>query len=164
MTSRPSVFLLALALAAPLFAGTGVASYRKSQLSDQFLSEGAAFGDFNKDGKMDVVSGPYWYAGPDFKQRHEIYPASVYDPLKYSENFFAFTRDFNGDGWADVLILGFPGVDASWFENPGEKGGAWRRHVVYLPVDNESPTFADVLGKGQPALVCMSGGRIGYVT
>ena len=161
---RSASLLLALTLAAPVFAGTGVASYRKFQLSDQFLSEGAAFGDFNKDGKMDVVSGPYWYAGPDFKQRHELYPASVYDPLKYSENFFAFTHDFNGDTWPDILVLGFPGVDASWYENPGEKGGAWRRHVVYLPVDNESPTFADLLGKGQPALLCTSAGRIGYVT
>ena len=25
--------------------------------------------DFNRDGKMDVVSGPYWYAGPEFRQR-----------------------------------------------------------------------------------------------
>jgi hypothetical protein len=161
---RSASLFLALALAAPVFAAKGVASYRKFQLSDQFFSEGAAFGDFNKDGKMDVVSGPYWYAGPDFKQRHDLYPASVYDPLRYSENFFSFTHDFNADGWSDILVLGFPGVDASWYENPGEKKDGWRRHVVYLPVDNESPTFADLLGKGQPALICTSAGRIGYVT
>ncbi len=161
---RSLLCFLACAVAVPVFANHGVASYRKFQLSDQFFSEGAAFGDFNKDGQTDVVSGPYWYQGPDFKRRHEIYPASVYDPLRYSENFFAFTHDFNGDGWSDVLVLGFPGVDASWYENPGEKSGAWRRHVVYLPVDNESPTFADLLGKGQPALICTSAGRIGYAT
>lgn len=33
-----------------------------------------------------------------------------------------------------------------------------------MPVDNESPTFADVLGTGQPVLLCTSGGRIGYAT
>jgi len=38
-----------------------------------FWAEGAAFGDFNKDGKMDVVYGPYWWEGPDFKVRHTIY-------------------------------------------------------------------------------------------
>src|SRR3954467_690802 len=141
-----------------------VHTFEKIQLSDQFFSEGANFGDFNHDGVMDAVSGPYWYEGPEFKARHEIYPAAPYDPLHYSENFFAFTHDFNGDGWTDVLVLGFPGVDASWYENPGERKQPWRRHVVFLPVDNESPTFADVFGKGQPVLLCTANGRIGYAT
>jgi hypothetical protein len=152
-----SLLLLALTASAD-----AMPRYRKLQLSDQFLCEGATFGDFNRDGKMDVVAGPYWYEGPDFKQRHEFYPAAPFDPLKYSDNFFAFAHDFNGDGWTDIFVLGFPGVDASWFENPAGKGTAWRRKVVYLPVDNESPTFGDLLGSGQPALICTSAGRIGY--
>jgi hypothetical protein len=166
-TSR-SAFLLCLCFPclAPALAAAepGVAAYRKFQLSDRFFSEGAAFGDFDRDGAMDVVSGPYWYAGPDFKRRTEFYPAAPFDPLRYSDNFFAFTHDFNGDGWTDILVLGFPGVDASWYENPGANGGAWRRKVVMLPVDNESPTFADLLGTGQPALICTSLGRMGYAT
>ena len=64
----------------------------------------------------------------------------------------------------DIFVLGFPGVDASWYENPAGRGTAWRRKVVYLPVDNESPTFGDLLGKGQPALICTSAGRIGYAS
>src|SRR5438552_378546 len=46
-------------------------TFKKIQLTDKFWSEGATFGDFNHDGKMDVVSGPYWYEGPDFNKRHE---------------------------------------------------------------------------------------------
>ena len=153
---------LPLVLGAALAAETSVATYRKIQLSDQFFSEGAAFGDFNNDGKMDVVSGPFWYEGPDFKRPHEFYPAAPFDPLKYSDNFLAFVHDFNVDGWTDIFVIGFPGVDASWFENPGAKGGAWRRHVVALPVDNESPTFGPLFAKGPPALVYMSGGFLGY--
>ena len=154
-----------LSLPAAVFAGdNAVASYRKLPLDAQFFSEGATFGDFNKDGKLDAASGPYWWEGPDFKIRHEIYPALPFDPLKYSDNFLSFSYDFNGDGWTDYLVLGWPGVDASWYENPGAQGGMWRRRVVFLGVDNESPTLGDLLGKGQPALVCMSGGRIGYAT
>jgi hypothetical protein len=160
--------LLAVALATTLLAATpgiaGVPTYRRSQLSDQFLCEGATFGDFNRDGVMDVVAGPYWYAGPDFKQRHEIYPAAAFDPLRYSDNFFAFVHDFNGDGWPDILVLGFPGVDASWYENPGDKGTVWRRKVVFLPVDNESPTFTPLVAGQPPALICTSAGRMGYAT
>ena len=153
-----------LALSASLCGEPAVAKYRKLPLNDQFFSEGATFGDFNKDGKMDAASGPYWWEGPEFKTRHEYYPALPFDPLSYSDNFLSFSHDFNGDGWTDILVLGWPGIDASWYENPGVGGKMWRRHVVFLPVDNESPTFGDLLGKGQPALICMSAGRIGYAT
>src|SRR6266404_5434814 len=51
--------------------------FKKLQLTDQFWAEGANFGDFNNDHQMDVVSGPFWYEGPDFKKRHEFSPANV---------------------------------------------------------------------------------------
>src|SRR5437660_1758363 len=51
-------------------------SFKKIQLTPYFWSEGANYGDFNHDGKMDVVSGPYWWEGPDFKKRHEYYAAT----------------------------------------------------------------------------------------
>src|SRR5437016_2006382 len=105
MNSRP--ILLASILVLPLTlpaADATLPTYRKLQLSDQFYSEGATFGDFNRDGKMDVVSGPYRYEGPEFKVRHEYYPAAAFDPLKYSDNFFVFAHDFNGDGWTDILV------------------------------------------------------------
>lgn len=151
-------------LAPVLRAAPEAAAYKKLTLSKEFFCEGAAFGDFNKDGQLDVVSGPYWYAGPDFTQRHEIFSPVTFDPLKYSDNFFAFSYDFNADGWTDVFVIGFPGVDASWYQNPGAKGGAWRRYVVALPVDNESPTFTQLFAKGPPSLVCMSAGRLGHAT
>jgi hypothetical protein len=48
-------------------------SFKKQQLEGYYWSEGAMLGDLNKDGKADAVYGPYWWAGPDFKKRHEIY-------------------------------------------------------------------------------------------
>ena len=157
-----------LALCLPLVvtaAENTVAKYRKLTLNDQFFSEGATFGDFNKDGKLDVASGPYWWEGPDFKVQHEYYPALPFDPLKYSDNFLSFSHDFNADGWTDILVLGWPGVDASWYENPAGKSKVWRRHVVFLGVDNESPTFGRLLGENKaPVLLCMHKGRIGYAT
>ena len=140
--------------------------WKKIVLSTTFYSEGANFGDFNHDGKMDVVSGPYWYEGPDFspEKRHEYMPVESFKPdNQYSNNFFAFSYDFNGDGWDDILIIGFPGKEAAWYENPKGKEGHWVKHVIYDNVDDESPTFGDLFKNGKPVIVCCSHGYIGYV-
>src|SRR5262247_2055355 len=51
--------------------------FKKIQLHDQFWSEGANFGDLNNDGQNDLIAGPWWWEGPDFKKRHEYYPAKT---------------------------------------------------------------------------------------
>lgn len=158
-------------------------TFKKVQITDKFWGEGAGFGDLNRDGKDDVVSGPYWYEGPDFAKAHEYYPAkaafqrkkadgstetipgfegALGTENKYSDNFFAFVHDFNKDGWNDILIIGFPGLQTAWYENPKGKDGHWQKHVALEVTDNESPTFTDLTGDGQPELVCCSGGYYGY--
>ncbi len=158
-------------------------TFKKTHLSDKFWGEGASFGDFNHDGKPDIVSGPYWWEGPDYQKRHEYYPATKTFKLKkadgaeetiegfegalgvnnaYSDNFFAFTYDFNKDGWDDILILGFPGEISAWYENPKGREGHWQKHVVLDVTDNESPTFTDITGDGKPEIVCSSKGSYGY--
>ena len=141
--------------------------WKKITMTRQFVSEGANFGDFNHDGKQDVVSGPYWYEGPDFTQRHEFMtPEKPLNPDgQYSHNFFAFTHSFKNDGWDDIIIIGFPGEDTSWYENPRGKetpDGHWTRHKVFDHTDDESPTFSDLFGNGKPVLLCISGNQIGY--
>src|SRR5215470_18142040 len=87
-----------------------VHKFEKKELSNEFWSEGANFGDFNHDGVNDIVSGPYWWEGPKFEKRHEYAPATAsykrkgadgaeetvkgVDPHSYSKNLFAFTYDF----------------------------------------------------------------------
>jgi FG-GAP-like repeat len=150
-------------------------TFKKIKLSEHFWSEGASYGDFNKDGKMDVVSGPFWWEGPDFKTKHEYYPATKTFTLKKDDgtevkipgyegalgkknaytddNFFAFTYDFNGDQWTDILIIGFPSKPTWWYENPKGAGGSWKRHTVTEMTANESPTFGDLTGDGKPELI-----------
>src|SRR5688572_10403884 len=134
-TTVPGIAFLLIGVLASAGAQFIVHEFKKIKLSEHFWAEGANFGEFNKDGKMDVVSGPFWYQGPDFKQRHEFAPAKETFKRKkpdgaeetlpgfegalgvnnvYSKNFFAFSHDFNNDKWQDILILGFPG-EASWW-------------------------------------------------
>ena len=140
-------------------------TFEKKVVSELFFGEGAAYGDFNHDGKMDIVSGPFWYEGPDFTVKHQFFEdkdAKPFDKEKYSLNFFAFTFDINGDGWDDIIIYGFPGKDASWYENPKGKDGPWVRHIICESLDNESPTFQDITGDGKPEVIGSSGGFLGY--
>jgi len=145
-----------------------VHTWEKITLNELFYSEGANVADFNTDGKMDVVSGPFWYAGPDFKTKNEYMPPpdgkenKAVDKKGYSKNFFAFTHDFNADGWSDILIYGFPGEDASWYENNQGKPGPWTRYKVFPVVDNESPQFEDITGDGKPEMIITTGGFMGY--
>jgi len=193
-TTIRSVAEFRTALAAAVMASlyfTGAAAghaaaptYRKIQVTDKFWAEGAAIADFNHDGRMDVVSGPFWYEGPDFKQRHEIWPATASfqraraeggeetvpgfegalgTKNAYSECFLTFTHDFNGDGWPDVLVIGFPAKEVWWYENPQGADGPWPRHLVFETVGNESPEFRDLTGDGRPELLCCALGRLGYL-
>src|SRR5690242_9153403 len=73
-------------------------SFKRQQLSDEYYSEGANAGDFNRDGKLDVVCGPYWYEGPAFEKRHEIYLPKPQPRDFYADNFFSWVYDFNHDG------------------------------------------------------------------
>jgi hypothetical protein len=80
-------------------------TFHKTQVNDKFWGEGANFGDFNHDGKMDLVSGPYWYEGPDFKKRHEYSPATS----RKSSGGSAQLKKKTPDG-KEEIIEGFEGA------------------------------------------------------
>jgi hypothetical protein len=139
-------------------------TFQKLTLSDQFYAEGAYFGDFNRDGKLDAIIGPFWYEGPEFKKQHVVREPKTFDPKGYSYNFLTFTADFNGDGWTDIFYVGFPGAEGFWYENPAGKDVPWKQHLGFKVVDNESPMWGDVNGDGRPDLVFNTDGKLGYAT
>lgn len=157
--------LTILAVAGPaLAAEKRTPTYTKLQLSDKFYAEGAYYGDFNRDGKLDVVAGPFWFQGPDFRTKHQIREPKIFEPKSYSDNFLTFTGDFNADGWIDVLYVGWPGKETFWYQNPAGKGTSWKQHLAYANVGNESPMYGDVNGDGRSELIFNNDGYLGYAT
>ncbi len=154
---------LALLCATSLHAASQI-TWKRIQLHGDFYSEGAGIGDINGDGKPDIVAGPFWWEGPAFEKRHAYYEPKIFSINGYSDNFFAYVHDFNGDKKNDILILGFPGKEARLYLNPGALSSdtPWNMHIVADVVDNESPVFTDITGDGRPEIVCSTGGKFGW--
>ncbi len=137
--------------------------FEKQVLDDRFRSEGVAVGDFNHDGRLDIAAGYLYYAAPDWKPvpvAHD--PPPQFNPKSYSASFVNHAEDLNGDGWVDLIVVGFPGKETRWYENPQGKPQLWKKHILLQETSNESPTFVDIDGDGKRELICASGRRYGF--
>ncbi|MFP6658167.1 MAG: VCBS repeat-containing protein, partial [Pirellulales bacterium] len=123
-------------------------SFERFEIDPLFRSEGVATADLNRDGKRDIVVGDLWYAAPDWKP-HEIRNPRKPNRGGYTEAFAVYTDDFNGDEWADVLVVPFHGKDAKWYENPKNKDGHWTERVAFKGTGNETRLYTDSLFPGK---------------
>jgi len=133
--------------------------FQPHQLDKAFRSEGVAVADMNGDGQVDIVAGNVFYAGPDWKIHAMLDEPKAFPPREYSDAFLCFDDDIDGDKTVDLVVVGFPGQQTYWLQNPGTEGGAWKKHLAIEATGNESPAYVDVDADGVRELVFMQGDR-----
>ena len=173
---RPSIAMLHSVLVLCTFACVVAAQehrllrFEAQRLDQRFMAEGAALVDIDGDSIKDAVNADRWWRGPKFTDSFVFSNAAPFDPARYSETFFIWGDDLDSDGDNDLLVVGFPGKELRWHENP-RLGAAqapsadapWRRHTVFTGVDNESPAYENLVGDEHREVVAMHDGRMGWI-
>jgi hypothetical protein len=139
--------------------------FRKQRLSDFYYAWGSGAADFNHDGILDVVSGPYIYYGPDYLKSREIYLAQSSSPTTEfaTDATMEFAADFTGDGWPDVITATFGGgAGVQLYVNPKGEGRRWDKYTVVKSVQSEIAVLRDIDGDGKPEFVYAGEGYVRY--
>jgi hypothetical protein len=124
--------------------------FRKVLIADERYESAGVF-DVNNDGILDIVSGAYWYEGPDFKKFQEI--GEVQAVGEYFDDFSTIAMDINGDGHMDFITGGWWGNTLRWRENPGDPGKQWSEHIIAETGNVETTRAWDVDGDGVAEIV-----------
>jgi len=131
-------------------------AFSRLKLDSAFRSEGVAVADFNRDGRLDIATGNILYSGPDWRPQPMLGSPKEYNPEGYSEEFLCFAEELDGDGWTDLIVVGFPGAKTRWLRNPGRPGEPWREYTAVEKTGNESPDWNDVDKDGHKELLFVS--------
>ena len=130
--------------------------WRKVLIADERYESAGVF-DINNDGVGDIVSGAYWYEGPDFKKKHTIGEVAAHG--EYFDDFSTIPLDVNGDGRLDFVTGGWWGKTLRWRENPGHPDKEWPEHVIAETGSIETTGAWDVDGDGMLEIVPNTPGR-----
>ena len=122
---------------------------KKLIAAENFESAGAF--DVDGDGVLDIVSGGFWYRGPDFRVKHAL--GDVPRIGDYYDDFSTIALDVNGDGRMDFVTGGWWGETLRWRENPGPPFADWPTHVIAHVGNVETTRAWDVDGDGQLEIV-----------
>ncbi|MGJ8677932.1 MAG: FG-GAP-like repeat-containing protein [Akkermansiaceae bacterium] len=158
-------------------------SFTKTQLTEDYITEGAAIADMDGDGFNDLIAGPAWWKGPNLTQGYSYKPVvhtnfrdgngNLLTPTlsSYTKDFFVFPVDLDGDQWTDLITVARQGESGSWYQNPAQNPFAVtnttnsKSSAVYQnEVNCESPVFVDVIGDSAKELISFNNNFVTITT
>lgn len=117
--------------------------------ADSEFSACAVF-DVNRDGRLDIFCGGFWYEAPTWR-RH-----SVRDVVMIRGRYDDYSNlplDVDGDGWTDVVSVNYRSQSIYWVQNPGQRPAAWQTHLIDTPGPSETGMLFDLDGDGRLDIV-----------
>lgn len=126
-TERMAHILIGLAIGILL---TGSATAAEGTVGDGFKLhtvnaesrfEAAGVLDVNRDGKLDIVCGGFWYEAPTWKKH---FLREIKEEGEYHYDFANLAMDVDGDGWTDTVGAAWHDKMVYWVRNPRQGGWA----------------------------------------
>ena len=128
----------------------------RSRMIDPGPSETAAVVDVNRDGRLDIVSGEFWYEAPAWRP-HRF--REIEFRSQYLDTFSDLPIDADGDGYTDIVSVSWFGKKVAWWKNPGRpstvpRAGAagaafWKESIIHQGFNVEFAVLADMNNDGK---------------
>ncbi len=122
-------------------------SFKMHVINADSKFEAAGVLDVNRDGKLDIFSGGFWYEAPDWKKH---FVREVPEQDEYYVDFAALPADVDGDGWTDIIDAAWHNKSVFWIKNPGSSGKNFEVFPVDAPGNIETAITVDIDGDGKP--------------
>jgi len=108
--------------------------------------EAAGIADLNRDGRLDIFCGGFWYEAPAWN-KHTV--RDVPEEGNYYYDFANLPMDIDGDGWTDIANCAWHNKKLFWLRNPGRAGGQFEVIDIDTPGNIETAMAVDINSDGQ---------------
>lgn len=122
--------------------------FRLHAINADSTYEACSVMDVNRDGKLDIVSGGFWYEAPTWK-KHFVREVEKLGVPPNWDGYSHLELDVNNDGWTDLINVNWRSRSIYWIEHPGPGLGEWKKHLVAEPGAMETGRLHDIDGDGR---------------
>ena len=120
--------------------------FRLHVINAESRFEAAGIADINRDGRLDIFCGGFWYEAPAWKKH---FVRDVREEGDYYYDFANLPMDIDGDGWTDIADVAWHNKKLFWLRNRRQSGGEFEVIDIDTPGNIETAMAVDINSDGQ---------------